>query len=248
MQRFEDLAQRLIESSLARLFRERLRPEEVLRAIVRAIDDAMAASDQAPNHLWVSLSEQDLAPLEFHQPDFAEHLAESVRQTMLQMGLRLESPPRVIVRSTPGLLPNQIRVSARWIPFDLPETSTSAMAVQPVSLPRCPFVIVDGSRLIHLTSLIARIGRSRDNDIVIDDRRVSRSHLELRWQAKPGDPASAGRFLAVDRNSTGGTRLNGYPIAQCTLEPGDILSLGGVDVIYGEDCPDAAPGEPDPQP
>ena len=96
-------------------------------------------------------------------------------------------------------------------------------------LPRRPFVIVDGRRQIALTSELVRIGRSRESDIVVDDRRVSRHHAELRWQQ------DARKFLYVDMNSTGGTKLNGYPIQQCTLEAGDILSLGGVEVIYGEE-------------
>lgn len=74
-----------------------------------------------------------------------------------------------------------------------------------------------------------RIGRAHDNDIVLDDPRVSRHHLELRWQA---DQA---RFLVVDLNSSGGTLLNGHPIQQCPLEAGDVLLLSGsIELIYGE--------------
>ena len=74
-----------------------------------------------------------------------------------------------------------------------------------------------------------RIGRALDNDIVLDDPRVSRHHLLLRWQA------DLARFLAVDLNSSGGTLLNSHTIQQCPLEAGDVLLLGGsVELIYGE--------------
>jgi pSer/pThr/pTyr-binding forkhead associated (FHA) protein len=80
-----------------------------------------------------------------------------------------------------------------------------------------------------LSSPCVRIGRAHDNDIVIDDLRVSRYHLELRWQAE------LEHFLAVDLNSSGGTLLNGHPIRQCTLKAGDVLLLGGsAELIYGE--------------
>jgi hypothetical protein len=257
MHRFEDLAQRLIETSLARVLRERLQPDEVLRALVGAIEDAQTTASNgaplAPNHFWVTLSEQDLALLQQAQPGLADDLAESVRQVIVQMGLFMDMPPRVLLQGIADVSPHQLRVTARWIPPDLPASHTAASGAQSIALPRHPFLIVDGRRQIALEGEQVRIGRSRDNDVVADDRRVSRHHLELRWQPQPA------RFLAVDLDSTGGTKLNGYPIQQCTLEAGDILSLGGVEIIYGEEfefqstrgnpAVDAAtPGDTNPKP
>ena len=45
----------------------------------------------------------------------------------------------------------------------------------------------------------------------------------------------AGWYTSFGRPNNHGTKLNGYPIQQCTLEAGDILSLGGVEIIYGEE-------------
>jgi len=96
-------------------------------------------------------------------------------------------------------------------------------------LARRAYLIVDSRRRVTLASPRVRIGRAHDNDIVIDDPRVSRHHLELRWQAE------LERFLAVDLNSSGGTLLNGQAIQQCPLENGDVLLLGGsAELIYGE--------------
>ena len=239
MNRFEDLAQRLIESSLARILRERLKPDDVLHAVVRAIEDAHAQAQAeaersggealAPNHFWVTLSEQDLAPLEYHQTNLADLLAESVRQMIVQMGLRMDMPPRVLLQGSADMPPHQLRVMARWIPPDLPLSDTSALRARKAAFPRNPFLIVDGRRQIALTDELVRIGRSRENDVVVDDRRVSRHHAELSWQGE------GQKFLYRDLNSTGGSKLNGYAIQQCTLEAGDILSLGGVEIIYGEE-------------
>ena len=235
MHRFEDLAQRLIENSLARILHERLRPEDVLHAVVRAIDDAKSLDANgeaiAPNHYWITLSEQDLAPLEYFQADFADQLAESVRQMIVQIGLRMDMPPRVLLQGVGDISPHELRVTARWIPSDLPASSTASMAAtdRDKSFPRKPFLIVDGRRQIALASETVVIGRARETDIVVDDRRVSRHHAELRWQP------DTQKFLYRDLDSTGGTKLNGYPIQQCTLEAGDILSLGGVEIIYGEE-------------
>ncbi len=231
MHRFEDLAQQLIEASLARVLGGKLEAGEVLRAIVRAIEDTQAGGSApvAPNHFWVTMNEGDLRALEAARPRFADELSDNVRQIMLQMGLRLDAPPRVLLWGLPHMPPHRLQVRARWIAANLPHTDTSITPALVVPLPRQPFLIVDGQRQISLTSSLVRIGRAHDNDVIVDDRRVSRHHLELRWQT---DQA---RFLAVDLNSSGGTRLNGYPIRQCTLEAGDVLSLGGVEIIYGEE-------------
>ncbi len=239
MNRFEDLTRQLIESSLARLFREQLNAQDVFAAIFRAIEDARAGNGPAPNHFWVTLNEQDLAQLESNQPNFAEQLAESVRQTLVQSGSVIDSRPRVILRGSADVAPHALRTLARYIPLDLPESSTSSVAVQAAPVSRCPFLIVDGKRYIHLDQPLVKVGRSRHSDVVVDDRRVSRSHLELRWVVKDGSPAETGKYLAVDMGSTGGTKLNGYPIQQCPLEPGDVLALNGVEMIFGEDCPAA---------
>jgi hypothetical protein len=237
MHRFEDLAQQLIEASLARALGGKLHAGEVMRAIIRAIADAQAAQSSvgdpvAPNHFWVTLNEADLRELERLQPRLADDLSENARQIMLQMGLRLDAPPRVLLWGVPHVPLHHLRVKARWIATNLPLAETAATPALAAQLPRRPFLIVDGKRQIGLTTRAVRIGRAHDNDVIVDDRRVSRRHLELRWQD------ALARFLAVDLDSSGGTRLNGYPIKQCTLEAGDVLTLGGAggfEVIYGEE-------------
>jgi hypothetical protein len=233
MNRFEDLAQQLIEASLSRAMGGKLSGNEVLRAIVRAIDDAQAEgaapASSVPNHFWVTLNDNDLRELERTHPRIADELSESVRQIMLQMGLRLDAPPRVLLWGSPNVPAHRLSVKARHISNNLPQMDTAATPALSAQLPRKPFLIVDGRRHINLTSTLVRIGRSHDSDVIVDDRRVSRKHLELRWQ----DALS--KFLAVDMDSTGGTSLNGYGIKQCPLEAGDVLSLGGFEIIYGEE-------------
>lgn len=234
MYRLENFAQQLIEASLARALGGKLRPDEVLRVLIRAIEDAQAGQAHdvdpvAPNHFWVTLNEADLRELERLQPRLADDLSESVRQIMLQMGLRLDAPTRVLLWGVAHVPPHHLRVKARWISSGLPMGETAATPALAAQLPRRPFLIIDGKRQIGLTTRLVRVGRAHDNDVIVDDRRVSRRHIELRWQD------ALERFLAVDLDSSGGTQLNGYPIKQCTLEAGDVLALGGFEVIYGEE-------------
>ena len=61
---------------------------------------------------------------------------------------------------------------------------------------------VVGGRRVELVGDIVRIGRAQENDVVIDDGRVSRRHLELRWRT------DIERYVVVDIGSSGGTWLN----------------------------------------
>ncbi len=108
----------------------------------------------------------------------------------------------------------------------LPE---DADVVDPVRIPEDAFVIVDGVKVIPLTTPLVRIGRRLENNLVLDDPRVSRTHAELR--------AINGRYVLFDLNSTGGTFVNGLRITQSVVYPGDVISLAGVNLVYGQKNP-----------
>jgi pSer/pThr/pTyr-binding forkhead associated (FHA) protein len=107
--------------------------------------------------------------------------------------------------------------------------SDDAAPVDPVRIPEDAFVIVDGVKVIPLTQPLVRIGRRLENNLVLDDPRVSRTHAELR--------AINGRYVLFDLNSTGGTFVNGLKITQSVVYPGDVISLAGVNLVYGQKNP-----------
>lgn len=95
--------------------------------------------------------------------------------------------------------------------------------------PANAFLIVEGVKVFPLTMPVVNIGRRLDNQLVIEDPRVSRNHSQLR--------AIKGRFVIFDLNSTGGTFVNGQRTNQSVLYPGDVISLAGVALIFGQDNP-----------
>ncbi|WP_280702166.1 FHA domain-containing protein [Kitasatospora sp. GP82] len=70
-----------------------------------------------------------------------------------------------------------------------------------------------------LPARIVRIGRATDNDLVIPDLSVSRHHAELR--AVPD-----GHYEIADIGSHNGTYLNGQPVLQARVGPGDLVGIG----------------------
>ncbi len=96
----------------------------------------------------------------------------------------------------------------------------------PKPIPRTAFVIVDGVKVIPIRKSVVNLGRKSDNDVVFSDPHVSRYHAQILFEE--------GYFILVDLNSTVGTSVNGQRITQTILQPGDVISLAGVPLIFGQ--------------
>lgn len=70
-----------------------------------------------------------------------------------------------------------------------------------------------------------RIGRGKDNDIVIDDELISKSHALIERSLFGGD-SDIFRYIIIDENSTNGTQANGERIQRASLWNGDLVQLG----------------------
>ncbi len=247
--RFEEIVQRLVEGTSARLFAGRLQPLEVANALARALEDhaVLRPNDlpQAPNHYWVALNPADHDALFGQQPDLVDDLASQLFDLAHQAGFALTQPPEVSLTSQEDVPLHQVRVSARWIPPGGETTVGGGDSTRQMMLPTDlapveeqeqttrPFLIVEGQRHVDLLNPTVSLGRSLENDIIIDDARVSRRHAQLRRRY--------GRYVIFDLGSTGGTAVNGYPVQECVLDAGDVISLAGVELIYGEDAPTLPP-------
>jgi len=101
------------------------------------------------------------------------------------------------------------------------------------SIPSNAVFVMEGGRSYPLDQASINIGRMLDNDLVIDDPRVSRHHAQLR--------AVDGHFVLLDTNSTGGIFINGRRVTQSVLYPNDSISLAGVILIFHQDEPPPRP-------
>jgi pSer/pThr/pTyr-binding forkhead associated (FHA) protein len=66
------------------------------------------------------------------------------------------------------------------------------------------------------------IGKAPENDLVLDDPLVSRTHCEIE-RVKDG-------LLVRDLGSTNGTRLDGVRVHEAIARPGSVVGVGSVDV------------------
>jgi pSer/pThr/pTyr-binding forkhead associated (FHA) protein len=160
-------------------------------------------------------------------------LAEAIKLAGEEEGFHFLSNPIVSTAEDPDSTGETTRIISSFSNDDSIETRGMATNLQTDNLgrkiPPNAFLILDGNKIIPLDLPVLNIGRRLNNQIIINDKRVSRTHAQLR--------VSKGKFALFDLNSAGGTFVNGRRINQSTLFPGDVISLAGVKLIYGHDLP-----------
>ena len=170
----------------------------------------------------------------WQEPRLLEALIGILKTVVREAGLTLVSQPEITISTDKSFSANEVSVMASHRVEPMGETQgmlsePSQTSAEPDPIPPNAFLIIEGIRLFPLVETVVNIGRRLDNQLVIDDPRVSRNHAQLR--------AINGRFVLFDLNSTGGTFVNGQRAGQTVLYPGDVVSLAGVALIFGQDNP-----------
>ncbi len=232
--RLEARLQNLIEGSAARLFSPGSSQKDLGTRVITAMKDNIHfqadGSVWAPNLYLLIVPPDQVEPLNQNQA-FLDEIGALIQQEGMQAGLKFVSAPRIRITPGPSSGPRDLQVVAQFTLKDL--TETADMEVQPAEgAPPGPpnaFLIVGGSNVFPLTQSVINIGRSPENDLVVNDLKVSRLHAQLRCVNN--------RHVIFDLDSTGGTFVNDKRITQSALVPGDVISLAGVPLIYGYDHP-----------
>ncbi len=92
-------------------------------------------------------------------------------------------------------------------------------------LSRCALVILSGperGRERVIEGDVFRIGKSKDNELVLPDETVSRSHCEIVRDRRG--------YVLRDLGSTNGTLLDGAEIKEAWLKPGAVITVGKVEL------------------
>ncbi|GIW10000.1 MAG: hypothetical protein KatS3mg061_1057 [Dehalococcoidia bacterium] len=143
-------------------------------------------------------------------------------------GTRLNG--KLLERGVPVLLAPGDQLQIGPVTLSLEAVTTSQLVLE-VQVPGAP------PRQVEVLMLPFRLGRLPENDLVLDDPRVSGHHGELR--------AGAEGVVYVDLGSRNGTRLNGRtlpPQTETPLADGDSLVLGASEVVVRlPSAPAAAP-------
>lgn len=227
---FEKLAQRVMEGSLGRLFGGQMTTLELATRVHQLLAEQQA-QEQVVAVCQLHLHPEDLAQLQRQSTDVPAQISDELGDLVRQSGLSVPGLPHIEVAADPSLPAHQIAIGK--IEFAPEEATTQVLRAQETVralldaiAARDAFFIVNGRRHVPLRQAVISIGRRLDNDIVLDLASVSRRHAQLRWRY--------GRFILYDLGSRAGTQVNGQPIQEIVLVLGDVITMGGATLIYGE--------------
>lgn len=77
----------------------------------------------------------------------------------------------------------------------------------------------DKETSLSISGKTTHLGRSADNDVIVDDKRVSRHHAHIAYEE--------GSFLIIDLDTANGTFVNKKRVRNQKLRSGDMIQLGG---------------------
>ncbi len=245
--RFEDKLEEAMETSFTRLMRSQLQPVEIAKRLARAMDSERTiglGEVLAPNRYEVRLSPGDYAAVAPFRQALKVRLAEYLAQHARERSLVLLSPPAVTLMADAAVPNKRPRVTAELVdvpapppqpPADLaagftakvpvrrPKATTPATAT--ATPPRIATLIsLSDGRAYPLDRPVIALGRSLDGDIILDDPRISRRHAQIVQEGNA--------YVLRDLKSANGVWVNGAPVSEQILKNKDVISLGGVELIF----------------
>ncbi len=224
--------QGLVEGSAAWLFPSKRHQANLVSRLLEAMYSGIKPGTDSvpvvPNLFTLTVNTSQVKAIQANH-SLLEGLARTLQEAGEEFNLKFSGPVVIHILGENSIPLGDVRVAARNSRENLAQTSDLALDEwnEINALPLNAFLIVDGTRIFALQSTVINIGRRPDNQLFIDDPRVSRTHAQLR--------AVKGHYILFDLNSTGGTFVNGARINQFSLRPGDVISLSGVPLVYGQD-------------
>ncbi|HEY8283163.1 MAG TPA: DUF3662 and FHA domain-containing protein [Chloroflexota bacterium] len=246
--RFETIMESLVERGFARLLRTRMQPIEVAKKLSREMETQRTVAINrvlVPNYYTAALSADDFdhfAPIQATlQREMATYLTdyaaehhytlpgeanvtlvrdESLRAGGLRITVRMEDVGEEWSAGTTPLAPTQL--------MPAPDLPLTAPPIRRPATPERARIDLQGASCF-LDHDVASMGRGLDNDVVVEDTRVSRHHARLSRGPRGWE--------ITDLASTNGTFVNGRQIKQHAVVNGDTLSLGGLEMKFFLDMP-----------
>src|SRR4051812_9248557 len=113
--------------------------------------------------------------------------------------------------------------------FPVPKTrlEQASNVAGAVHLSQCKLVLIRGpqrGREFVIARDVIRVGKSEDNDLMIPEETVSRSHFEIVRDAKG--------YLLRDLHSTNGTFLDGAEVREAYIRAGSVITAGTVQLKF----------------
>jgi len=241
LDQLEAKLQKLVEDQLAGILPGLKLEDRVIQRLATAVKENIVQQKDdraiAPNVFTLIVS-TDSSPM-WKEQSTIDALKNIITTASRDVGLKFVTQPTITITTDDTFSAEEIKVVASHKLEPVADTQGMQMSTTNEeietgeNIPENAFLIIEGVKVHPLNESVVNIGRRLENQLVIDDPRVSRNHAQLR--------AIKGRFVLFDLNSTGGTFVNGQRTSQTVLYPGDVISLAGVALIFGQDNPPPRP-------
>ncbi len=233
LSRIEARIQRFIEDGTARLFSSQDTKGKLAASLIEAMQAEVQFGEGdilvAPRIYTIQANPEHAASLKANVTILNEIKA-AILQAAAQSGIQI--PESLVLHIVPedGLKDGDFHVRCSGAGENMAQTQSLHRAAEPIEhlCPAGAFLIVGGTKIFTLTLPIINIGRKSDNHLVIENPQVSRRHAQLR--------AISGHYHFFDLGSTGGSKVNNKEVKTAVLMAGDVISLAGVPLIYGQDA------------
>ena len=243
LSRVEAFLERFLEAPAGRLGAS-IQPVSLAKRIERAMDTNKTYRDVGvivPNQYDLHLNPSDYAAFASYRGSLEDDLAHGILARARHERYTLVARPRVRILSDDETRRGEIRVAANVVDDrgdrvpeaePMPATSDTMVFARPggdaPESARRAYLLVStrGSRAVQfdLGGPLIGIGRASDNDVILDDPMVSRHHCQLMLQH--------GAYGFTDLGSRNGSTVNGQPVSQIALGPGDIIRIGDTEVEF----------------
>lgn len=247
--RFEALMEGLVERPFARLLRTRMQPIEVAKRLSREMEGQRTVGINrvlVPNRYVIGLSPDDYDHFAPMQAMLQKEMATYLKDYAAEHRYILPGMPIVTFERDAAVRGGGLRISTALEDVADAEDDASAAGTAPLAptqlMPLPEAQVPVGKPLAHGRARVelqgascfldrdtATMGRGLDNDVVVEDRRVSRHHARLQRGPRGWE--------IMDLASTNGTFVNGKQVKQRLVGNGDTISLGGLEMKFFLDAP-----------
>jgi Protein of unknown function (DUF3662)/Inner membrane component of T3SS, cytoplasmic domain len=226
LQRFEKRLEGLVEGTFNKAFKGAVHPVEILNSMQREVDSqrrqVAGGMTLVPNRYIVELSPGDHERVAAYAAVLGREMAQSLGEYIAERDWIVFGDIVVDVFRGERLTPGTYRIIAEV------HTGRDAAAGYGSGV---RLVTSDGHNYpLGVGSIV--IGRGEQAEIRLADVGASRRHAQLDWDGQ--------RAVFTDLGSANGSQVNGHKVAAVTLNPGDVITIGGTRLMFRTDGIDEA--------
>jgi hypothetical protein len=228
IQHIEKKLRHFFENKVTNIFKNGIVPEISLiltDSMIKNLRINQAGQKIVPD-IYIIHTQNQIATQIEKTANWSEKMIAAIHAIALENGAELDHIPLIEINKDSSTT----YVEVQWQSVNHGDTEAVQISLEVGITPvdhLTAFLVIEGKPPLPISQAVINIGRQTENDLVIDDPRVSRKHAQIRQ--------SNGIYMIFDLGSTGGTFVNGQVITQHTLKPGDVVSLAGFPFIFGED-------------